>query len=901
MVHYDKIIETTCKLIEEKWKSERQAKAYIVQNVYGRISVYLDTDKRELAGELKAELQKKIDIWMNECELLKDNYFAEMEVLKWEKNYRPTSDRIWIVEKFLTNTYWNSDVVRQKNNSLNSKLISFYSFKGGVGRTTTMIMSAIDLAKRGKKIVLIDFDLEAPGVASLFPDEEISKYGVLDFLIESASYEEKINIDEYLYTVSDYCHVSQDGGAIYVVPALGQVCRENVELYRKNLMRFDLNVPAYTEKHTPIDTLLEKVDAFLEPDYILIDTRSGLHQMGGITLARYSDMAVLFFYGSQQNAEGMKMVLPVLKQCGVPFTLVNSKVPANEEVAAVEKKIFLEGSHSALASCDEQYREGLILIDDDTAEHYPIDISYSDALEVIGSTEQLMKAYEQRKANYRELVNVLEENFAEDTQGGSTKGESAEVQIEIVKTFSSIMNGLETAAAEDEFSTSESLSENFYPLKAYTFIFDTRKFLVLAQKGMGKTALFSALKNNEYAKELAKYLKVDSEQYEHTEWVVGTSQSTNWAEIFGCLETEDQIRAFLYFKTIKILFENDASLTVLLESNSNVKELFSQEMNTSQNYKLAKENVYYLEKLMLEINDHLSRENRIVTIIYDALDRVVYQKDRAKFNSALIEMWYRHENTMKNLRSKIFLRKDIYDREVEVADKVKLKNYSVTLAWEYDQLFAMVWKRAVCKSAVIKKFYEEKTLQNIHEIEGLSYIPVIDEASNRALLTALIGVKMGSSKKASTYNWFKNRLSDTQGIIVPRSMLDIFAKAATRELELRLESPEMPLKSIIRPKCLEESLGAVSEKRVIDLKEEFREYAAFLDGLKDTVQRSPVEEERLKNALSEAGLENPGNEIRNLINIGILRKYQRRLSDPVRYHFPDIYLRGLGLQRSGMK
>lgn len=110
----------------------------------------------------------------------------------------------------------------------------------------------------------------------------------------------------------------------------------------------------------------------------------------------------------------------------------------------------------------------------------------------------------------------------------------------------------------------------------------------------------------------------------------------------------------------------------------------------------------------------------------------------------------------------------------------------------------------------------------------------------------------------------------------------------------------MFLKSIIRPRCLKESLQSVSEKRVIDLKEEYKEYAVFLDSLKDTVQRSPVETERMREALEKAGFENPREEIKNLINIGILKRYQRRLSDPERYHFPDIYLKGLGLQRAGI-
>ena len=159
---------------------------------------------------------------------------------------------------------------------------------------------------------------------------------------------------------------------------------------------------------------------------------------------------------------------------------------------------------------------------------------------------------------------------------------------------------------------------------------------------------------------------------------------------------------------------------------------------------------------------------------------------------------------------------------------------------------------------------------------------------------------MGSGNKASTYNWFRNRLADTKGVIVPRSMIDIFSKAASAEQELRKKGAAVT-KSMIRPKCFEDKLGIVSEKRVADLKEEFVEYREFFEKLKNTIQRSPVSEEQLKNALGQFGLENQTDEIHKLIDIGIIKKYQRRLSDPVRYHFPDIYLLGLGLQRSGMR
>lgn len=96
------------------------------------------------------------------------------------------------------------------------------------------------------------------------------------------------------------------------------------------------------------------------------------------------------------------------------------------------------------------------------------------------------------------------------------------------------------------------------------------------------------------------------------------------------------------------------------------------------------------------------------------------------------------------------------------------------------------------------------------------------------MLSSLIGVKMGSGNKASSYHWFKNRLADGAGVIVPRSMIDIFAKAANREWDLRQNSGNISGKNIIRHKCFEDGLPEVSEKRVIDLKEEFVEYALFL-------------------------------------------------------------------------
>ena len=43
---------------------------------------------------------------------------------------------------------------------------------------------ALQLAKKGKSVMMVDTDIEAPGLATLFFDEEAIKNGVLDYLLE---------------------------------------------------------------------------------------------------------------------------------------------------------------------------------------------------------------------------------------------------------------------------------------------------------------------------------------------------------------------------------------------------------------------------------------------------------------------------------------------------------------------------------------------------------------------------------------------------------------------------------------------------------------------------------------------------------------------------------------------
>ena len=64
--------------------------------------------------------------------------------------------------------------------------VVFASLKGGVGRSTALAITASDLANRGRNVLAVDLDLEAPGIGEfLLTEERMPRFGVVDYLVEN--------------------------------------------------------------------------------------------------------------------------------------------------------------------------------------------------------------------------------------------------------------------------------------------------------------------------------------------------------------------------------------------------------------------------------------------------------------------------------------------------------------------------------------------------------------------------------------------------------------------------------------------------------------------------------------------------------------------------------------------
>ncbi|WP_395052738.1 KGGVGR-motif variant AAA ATPase [Flavobacterium sp.] len=192
------------------------------------------------------------------------------------------------------------------------KTITFYSYKGGVGRSLTLSNIAMRLADLGKKVCIIDFDLEAPGLHLKFNKHinqlEVNK-GIVEYIsdFQNKSFIPK-SIDEYVTEVN---YLGTLNGSIKLIPAGNIYSNE----YWKNLSSINWKDLFYSDENNGINLLLhlkELIKKDLNPDFILIDSRTGITDISGIAMTLLADSVVTLAANNEENITGTARIIKSL-------------------------------------------------------------------------------------------------------------------------------------------------------------------------------------------------------------------------------------------------------------------------------------------------------------------------------------------------------------------------------------------------------------------------------------------------------------------------------------------------------------------------------------------------------------------------------------------------------------
>ncbi len=221
----------------------------------------------------------------------------------------------------------------------NSELFcSFYSFRSSIERSTALLNTALILAKRAFRVIVIDFDLEAPGlsfIGELYPEGEIKKQaGVLEYLHSSLVESSALEIKQCVVKPAAF----PDG--CYFMPA-GRWDNQ----YVKRLNELDLGKRLETDTKT-VTQLLElfrqEIIEYCKPDIVLIDSRTGLSDEGGLCVLQITQYVFLIGALSVQNIEGLSLVKQLIESFKfsnrhyLKTFLVASQAPEGEDVIREE-------------------------------------------------------------------------------------------------------------------------------------------------------------------------------------------------------------------------------------------------------------------------------------------------------------------------------------------------------------------------------------------------------------------------------------------------------------------------------------------------------------------------------------------------------------------------------------
>jgi MinD-like ATPase involved in chromosome partitioning or flagellar assembly len=197
------------------------------------------------------------------------------------------------------------------------KTLTFYSYKGGVGRSLVLANLAQRLVEFGKSVCMLDFDLEAPGLPFKFGARKIldmKKKGVVDFVTEyqnSNPRKPMQKLDESYYTLLNGDRKNQ--APLHLITA-GNTDSSD---YWKNLSAIDWKEMFYSEDGQGYKLMLHLkalIEKELAPDYLLIDSRTGVTETSGIALSILADRVVMVAANNEENLYGSKMIIRSIQQ-----------------------------------------------------------------------------------------------------------------------------------------------------------------------------------------------------------------------------------------------------------------------------------------------------------------------------------------------------------------------------------------------------------------------------------------------------------------------------------------------------------------------------------------------------------------------------------------------------------
>lgn len=739
---------------------------------------------------------------------------------------------------------------------------AFHSFKGGVGRTsalTTFVSSIFNSTSSNehKKILIIDSDLEAPGVSLWLESSNRPKISYLSFL-ELIQYPTSTLEESLDYTVSELkknsLNIEGSNKELFILPAsfnLNDVMDMNITTEH---IVSDIDSPF------KLIDIIDKVAYKLGVDFVFIDLRAGMSEISSPYLL---DPRVEKFYVTtlaSQSIQGISSIIRKVKE----FNVING--------------IKTTGANLILGPLTQTLRE---LKDYQEAQEILLSALGTDEGGELSNFEIFEVDFDSSLMAIRDLKHAMETVKSSTLYKAASEWYQSNLESNSsldVENKTESLKELEEFCRRIQFAESTSSSEMLVtePIRNLGKHFQTElpNIVSIGAKGAGKTFTYAQLLTcKTWNTFLSKLNLIDESSDSNIKidispllWSKNLSDELN--------DTIVEHRSDLKLSN-RLLNEKIAS--ELLEENTNWDSFWEKAIVSDFEYDKSISNYS-------ELNDYLIEANEKKILILDGIEDTfdtLNSQNQINALRALLEV----PNKLRMLRKRnvgiiVFIREDYITQVINQNVSQFVERYSpFKLLWTPETFLRLVYW--VCSQIGLINAKKEIA-------DKLSLDELLIE------LEKLWGKKLGknNSKEANSARWVFAALCDLNGRLQARDIIR-FLKFAAQLSKNSSASSSTWGDRVLPPEPIRQTLNLCSSEKVDEAKQEIvplRTWVTALENIPNDEKKSPFDPAKLS-------LES--DTLASLKNLGIIFEDVDDMTKKERYYLPEIYRHGLGFSQLG--
>ncbi len=700
-------------------------------------------------------------------------------------------------------------------------VLAFHSYKGGVGRTLSLLAfvkawSSLKDLKNRKKLLIVDADIEAPGITWLTSEHEEAAFSFLDLLEVT---QEKDNADEVIELICDKISEltikieTEKSMVEHIVLPTYRYIEQLLDMYSSP----ESLALSYNKKYI-LAEVLSKLGERVNAELVLVDLRAGLSEFSAPLLFDPRVKKYLVTSTSYQSVKGTEILLHQLSK-GLPLNS-NSKIPEILLTMGQEGVNTSDIISELVAVYDQYVPDDSISITDDIITELP----FASELVHLGSLQKIMNSLRGRDF-YKKVFDIVQNSYI--SQKEEEKTEYKLTREEIIKHIHDFAENQITAEGNGAFEVLMTDSIQNLIRKYKNRIPNT---VIMGAKGSGKTFLYREILRNQYwenfimamDKTVIRKETSNDDMRILTVPLLASSNAGGFHEIieksifnYNMYDLKGKINNSVHVKS------RDSLLEYLRENHDILewKELWKRVILGAVN------NLY---QSLEELEEELSRKNIKIVFLIDGLEEI-FQHTISSENekNAIIalcrDLLDEVKITYGNFGLMMFLRKDMVRDSLTINYEQFYSLYrSIELQWSSTEaLRLVVW----LTSQAVPDFYQEEVPLEMAPKE------VIDRTLHK-----LWGVKLGkpTSNEANSSRWILAALSDFNGQLQARDIIRFLEKAtANAGKAIYTDRYLMPVE-------IKKAVSDCSSEKISEIREEIKALGPIFDKLEKAPEENKI-------------------------------------------------------------